>query len=158
MENLALPVDAQHGPNCGLTALAVVAGVTLAEATAAYIRQYPNYVGSNWKGGTRWTYTMQAAKHLGVRYVDDTPLEDGYNIRIVKRMSLKIRTVKRMSLKTFVKKHAIPGKRYMVRTTGHVQVLQDGMVLDQDGVRHIDDHIDEYRGAGKIVKDALRIV
>lgn len=144
MEHLALPVDAQHGPNCGLTALAVVAGVTLAEATAAYIRQYPNYVGSNWKGGTRWTYTMQAAKHLGVRYVDDTPLEDGYNIRIVKRMSLK----------TFVKKHAIPGKRYMVRTTGHVQVLQDGMVIDQGGVRHID----EYRGAGKIVKDALRIV
>jgi len=144
MENLALPADAQHGPNCGLTALAVVAGVTLAEATAAYIRQYPNYVGSNWKGGTRWTYTMQAAKHLGVRYVDDTPLEDGYNIRIVKRMSLK----------TFVKKHTIPGKRYMVRTTGHVQVLQDGMVIDQGGVRHID----EYRGAGKIVKDALRIV
>ncbi len=144
MENLALPVDAQHGPNCGLTALAVVAGVTLAEATAAYIRQYPNYVGSNWKGGTRWTYTMQAAKHLGVRYVDDTPLEDGYNIRIVKRMSLK----------TFVKKHTIPGKRYMIRTTGHVQVLQDGMVIDQGGVRHID----EYRGAGKIVKDALRIV
>ncbi|MCH9835578.1 hypothetical protein K0U83_07930 [bacterium] len=144
MENLALPVDAQHGPNCGLTALAVVAGVTLAEATAAYIRQYPNYVGSNWKGGTRWTYTMQAAKHLGVRYVDDTPLEDGYNIRIVKRMSLK----------TFVKKHTIPGKRYMIRTTGHVQVVQDGMVIDQGGVRHID----EYRGAGKIVKDALRIV
>lgn len=144
MENLALPVDAQHGPNCGLTALAVVAGVTLAEATAAYIRQYPRYVGSNWKGGTRWTYTMQAAKHLGVRYVDDTPLEDGYNIRIVKRMSLK----------TFVKKHTIPGKRYMIRTTGHVQVVQDGMVIDQGGVRHID----EYRGAGKIVKDALRIV
>jgi len=144
MEHLALPVDAQRGPNCGLTALAVVAGVTLAEATAAYIRQYPRFVGSNWKGGTRWTYTMQAAKHLGVRYVDDTPLEDGYNIRIVKRMSLK----------TFVKKHAIPGKRYMVRTTGHVQVLQDGMVIDQCGVRHID----EYRGAGKIIKDALRIV
>ena len=144
MENLALPVDAQHGPNCGLTALAVVASVTLAEATAAYIRQYPLYVGSNWKGGTYWTYTVQAAKHLGVRYVDDTPLEDGYNIRIVKRMSLK----------TFVNKHALPGKRYMVRTTGHVQVLQDGMVIDQCGVRHID----EYRGAGKIVKDALRIV
>lgn len=144
MENLALPVDAQHGPNCGLTALAVVAGVTLAEATAAYIRQYPRYVGSNWKGGTYWTYTMQAAKHLGVRYVDDTPLDPRYTIRIVKRMSLK----------TFVKKHALPGKRYMVRTTGHVQVLQDGMVIDQGGVRHID----EYRGAGKIVKDALRIV
>jgi len=144
MEHLALPVDAQRGPNCGLTALAVVAGVTLAEATAAYIRQYPRFVGSNWKGGTRWTYTMQAAKHLGVRYVDDTPLEDGYTIRIVKRMSLK----------TFVKKHTLPGKRYMVRTTGHVQVLQDGMVIDQCGVRHID----EYRGAGKIVKDALRIV
>jgi len=144
MENLALPVDAQRGPNCGLTALAVVAGVTLAEATAAYIRQYPRFVGSNWKGGTRWTYTKQAAEHLGVRYVDDTPLEDGYTIRIVKRMSLK----------TFVKKHAIPGKRYMVRTTGHVQVLQDGIVIDQGGVRHID----EYFGAGKIVKDALRIV
>ena len=144
MEHLALPVDAQRGPNCGLTALAVVAGVTLAEATAAYIRQYPHYVGSNWKGGTRWTYTMQAAKHLGVRYVDDTPLDPRYTIRIVKRMSLK----------TFVKKHALPGKRYMVRTTGHVQVLQDGMVIDQRGVRHID----EYRGAGKIVKDALRIV
>jgi len=144
MENLALPVDAQIGPNCGLTALAVVAGVTLAEATAAYIRQYPRRVGSRWKGGTHWTYTMQAAKHLGVRYVDDTPLDPRYTIRIVKRMSLK----------TFVKKHAMRGKRYMIRTTGHVQVLQDGMVIDQGGGRHID----EYRGAGKIVKDALRIL
>lgn len=141
MEHLALPVDAQRGPNCGLTALAVVAGVTLAEAAAAYIRQYPRYVGSNWKGGTRWTYTLQAAKHLGVRYVDDTPLDPRYGCRI------------RMSLKTFVKKHALPGKRYMVRTTGHVQVVQDGMVIDQGGVRHID----EYHGAGKIVKDALRL-
>jgi len=136
MEKLALPTDATRGPNCGLTALAVVAGVTLADATAAYIRQYPRYVGSNWKGGTRWTYTMQAAKHLGVRYVDDMPLDT------------------RMSLKTFVKKHAIPGKRYMIRTTGHVQVVQDNMVIDQAGVRHID----EYRGAGKIVKDVLRIL
>ena len=58
-----------------------------------------------------------------------------------------------MSLKTFVKKHTLPGKRYMVRTTGHVQVLQDGWVVDQGGVKHID----EYRGAGKIVKDAVRI-
>ena len=140
MENLALPVDAQHGPNCGLTALAVVAGVTL-----AYIRQYPSYVGSNWKGGyTYWTYTMQAAKHLGVRYVDDTPLDPRYTTRIAKRMTLK----------TFVKKHAIPGERYMIRTTGHVQVLQGGMVIDQCGVRHID----EYRGAGKIVKNVLRIL
>ena len=144
MEKLALPTDAARGPNCGLTSLAVVAGVTLADATAAYIRQYPRYVGSNWKGGTRWTYTMQAAKHLGVRYVDDTPLDPRYNIRIVKRMSLK----------TFVKNHAVPGSRYMIRTTGHVQVVQDGMVIDQGGVRHID----EYRGAGKIVKDVLRII
>jgi len=144
MEKLALPTDATRGPNCGLTALAVVAGVTLADATAAYIRQYPRYVGSNWKGGTRWTYTMQAAKHLGVLYVDDMPLDTRYDCRIEKRMSLK----------TFVKKHAIPGKRYMIRTTGHVQVVQDNMVIDQAGVRHID----EYRGAGKIVKDVLRIL
>ncbi len=143
IDRLALPADAKPGPNCGLTALAVVAGVTLAEATRVYLRQYPRHPPGNWKGGTRWTYTMQAAKHLGVRYVDDTPLEDGYNIRIVKRMSLK----------TFVKKHALPGKRYMVRTTGHVQVLQDGWVVDQGGVKHID----EYRGASKIVKDAVRI-
>jgi hypothetical protein len=144
MEKLALPTDATRGPNCGLTALAVVAGVTLADATAAYIRQYPRYVGSNWKGGTRWIYTLQAAKHLGVRYVDDTPLDTRYSFRVEKRMSLK----------TFVKKHALPGKRYMIRTTGHAQVVQDNMVIDQCGVRHID----EYRGAGKIVKDALRII
>jgi len=144
MEQLALPTDATRGPNCGLTALAVVAGVTLAEATAAYVRQYPRYVGSNWKGGTRWPYTMQAAKHLGVRYVDDMPLDTRWACRIEKRMTLK----------TYVKKHDLPGKRYMIRTTGHVQVVQDNMVIDQAGVRHID----EYRGAGKIVKDVLRIL
>jgi len=144
MEQLALPTDATRGPNCGLTALAVVAGVTLAEATAAYVRQYPRYVGSNWKGGTRWPYTMQAAKHLGVRYVDDMPLDTRWACRIEKRMTLK----------TFVKKHALPGKRYMIRTTGHVQVVQDNMVIDQGGARHID----EYFGAGKIVKDVLRIL
>ncbi len=143
IDRLALPTDAKPGPNCGLTALAVVAGVTLAEATRVYLRQYPRHPGSNWKGGTRWPYTLQAAKHLGVRYVDATPLDPRYNIRIVKRMNLK----------TFAKQHAGLGKRYMIRTTGHIQVLQDGWVIDQGGVKHID----EYRGAGKIVKDAVRI-
>lgn len=146
MESLALPVDAHLGPNCGLTALAIVAGVTLAKATDAYIRQYPRFVGHRWKGSTYWIYTVQAAKHLGVRYVDDTPLDVTFDCRI--------RIVKRMSLKTFVKKHAMPGHRYMIRTTGHVQVLQDNMVIDQWGCRHID----KYSGAGKFVKDALRIL
>lgn len=143
MEKLALPVDATRGPNCGLTALAVAAGVTLREATAAYADVYPSKLTKRWRGATYWPYTVRALTRLGVGYVDDTPMDPRYPRCIRKRMTLK----------TFVKKHALPGKRYMIRTTGHVQVVQDSMVIDQGGVRHID----EYRGAGKIVKDALRL-
>ena len=38
-----------------------------------------------------------------------------------------------MTLKTFVDQHTIKGKTYIVTTSSHVQVVKDGIVIDQRG-------------------------
>lgn len=109
-EGMSLPSDAIFGPNCGVTAVAIVAGVPFATAWAQLGRGH----GKSWKGRTTHAQRIQALKVLGVSFDELEP--------------------RRMTLETFVRRFAKPGARYMVRTTGHVQVVQDGMVADQGGV------------------------
>src|SRR5690606_16751283 len=45
-----------------------------------------------------------------------------------------------MTLQTFVTRFARPGVRYVVRTTGHVQIVQDGHVIDQGGLKPVLEH------------------
>jgi hypothetical protein len=66
MDGMSLPADNRRGPNCGVTAIAIVAEIS-------------------------------------------------------------------MTLATFVKRCAKPGRRYLVTTSGHAQVVQNGHVADQTG-------------------------
>jgi hypothetical protein len=47
---------------------------------------------------------------------------------------------KRMTLVRFVYDRAVPGKRYLVFTTRHAQIVRDSLVVDQQGSAHIAAH------------------
>ncbi len=139
VDGMALPSDATMGPNCGLTAMAIAAGCTLAESRAAYLKHESKK--GNWKGGTRKLPRALALRDLGVQYEAIIGL-NGYSF------------LPRVSLKKFCENHTVPCKRYIVTTTGHVQIVRGDEVIDQQGKVNIND----YWGKGKIIKDILEII
>jgi len=116
-----------------LTAMAIAAGCNLSEARAAYAKHHK--MGGNWKGGTQRVFRAKALTDLGVK---------------TKEIDLPRRT----SLKNFSLMHTAAGKRYIVTTTGHVQVVRGDEVIDQHGKENISD----YWGKRKIVKEILEII
>lgn len=85
-----------------------------------------------WTGATTRTERYTALRHLGVAFE-------------------MVRLPRPVTLKTFVACFAEPAERYVVTTTGHVQVVRGTDVLDQCGVRPIG----TYWGARKRVKEVL---
>ena len=110
MEGMLLPYDNQRGPNCGITALAVIAGISFTQAVTVFTRRYPKR--ANWKGRTTSGERSKVLNDLGYSWVDAEPY-------------------RRMTLETWVICYSQPRVRYIVRTTGHVQVVKDGRVTDQ---------------------------
>jgi len=105
--------DLRRGPNCGVTAVAVAAGIPVNEAFEL-IRKIKRK-SRRWKGSTCVADRATALEQLGVQ---------------TKAWNLK----DKMRLETWIRDRAEPGKTYMVRTTGHVQVVRDGWVMDQSGL------------------------
>ena len=67
----------------------------------------------------------------------------------------KVEMSGRKSLKTWMTKHADPSKTYIVTTTRHVQVVENGsLVIDQRGVKPVN----EYWGRGKFIKNVLEVL
>jgi len=130
-----LPADAKSGPNCGVTALAVAAGVSFARAwnTFATVGNY----GKRWKGATYTHHQGPALDRLGIKWHDTVPAGGGT------LFAGKGRTVKH-----FVENHTKPDTLYMITTGSHVQCVMNGMVIDQCGLKPVD----EYRGKRKKVQ------
>jgi len=122
-----LPEDSRRGPNCGVTALAVSAGVSFQKAWQTFQAVNPRTYGRRWKGGTYTTDQARALERLKVAY-DNMQLP-------------------RMNLKNFVDTYAAPDTVYMVTTTTHVQTVLNGEVIDQAGKKPID----EFWGRKKFV-------
>lgn len=128
-DGLSLPEDnCATGPNCGVTAVAIAAGISFAQAWDL-LRNGRN---ANWKGRTNEAERNKALTALGVKLVP---------VGIGRRASLK--TVARL---------LNPDHRYLVRTTGHVQILGGGLMVDQRGARPVDGAV-----ARKIVRSVYRI-
>ena len=108
---LALPTGARSGPNCGVTATAVVCGLTFDEAW----HKLRNGRNANWKGKTTVADWMHVLTNMGIAH--------------------EVRMVKTMTLHRWVNVYSKRGVTYMVRTSGHVQVVKDGWVLDQGGAK-----------------------
>lgn len=126
MEGLALPIGGvPRGPNCGVTAVAVICGVSFETAWLAFRAFYPS---PNWQGRTSTVYRTKVLNALGCRAIQ----------HYLKR---------RVTLANWVKKEAGLGT-YLVLTAGHVQVVRGHYVLDQRGPCHID----KYWGRNKRVQ------
>ena len=131
LDGLACPDGVEYRPVCGVVAVAAAAGITFEAAW----RALSVYYGPRWGGRTYDEHRMKALRKLGVK------LEP---VRLPRR-----RLTLNAALRWFR-----PGVRYIVRTTDHVQIIKDDIILDQSGSRPV---------AGcplrrKIVKNAYRIV
>lgn len=132
-----LPGGAFMGGHCGVQAVAVVAGISLTKAFRVFQEHCAIARQGNWKGGTRYGDRVKVLDQLGVKYDKLDPAH-----------------TKGLTLQRFIKDVANPNHVYMVTTTGHVQLVRGGQVLDQGGVKEIA----EFRGKRKrITFPVLRI-
>jgi len=121
---LVYPEDMIFGRgNCGLLAMAICSGRSLAETTQ-WFRYYGNLRGTpktnsqgrafkgNWKGTT---FHVTYSQYLNSKWVRHTHMQHLGNA-----------TVNR-----FANEYARPGVLYAIRFTGHVMTLKDGFLCDQ---------------------------
>jgi len=132
---LANPADQRKGPNCGVTAVAIASGVSFARAWNAFKAVNPRTYGKRWKGGTYTTDQKKVLDRLGVGH--ETYMPKGT----------------RGPLYRFVDQFTAKDAVYMVTTGSHVQIVCNGTVADQSGVKPIA----EFWGRRKIVKNVIRI-
>ena len=130
-EILSLPEGNRRGGNCGITAVAILAKVPF-DTVWYYLK-----VGKRrWVGGTTNTEQQKALTHFGVKF------EELPNLR------------GQPMLKDWIRYNSKPGITYLVTTKRHVQVVKDGMVIDQKGLNPIH----EYWGRSKHVTRVLKIL
>jgi len=103
------------GPHCGVTAVAILAQIPFAQAWAEIRRlaQYP----ANWKGATRDPERLLVLASHGVR--------------------LTAVPCKRMTLGRWAALYCQRDTTYLVVTTGHIQIVRNGVVTDQTGARPV---------------------
>lgn len=110
-----LPPDAFRGGHCGVQAVAVVADISLTKCFRVFQETCPTLKRKRrWTGGTYWGQRIRVLNKLGVKYEELNPLH-----------------TKGITLQRFVKDVANPNHVYMVTTTGHVQLVRGGQVLDR---------------------------
>jgi hypothetical protein len=127
------PADQRPGPNCGVTALAVSAGISFEKAWQTFRAVNPRVYNKRWKGGTYTSDQTKALERLQIAF---------YNL-----------PVEKTNLKNFVRDYTQRDTVYMVTTGRHVQTVLNGHVIDQQGKKHIA----EYWGRKKFVQN-VRVI
>ena len=117
---------------CGVLAVAVTAGRTLDEVFRYMARSHRG----NWKGSTTALERTAALEHFGVKVQKVEVISNLWN------------------LQRWARNYARPDVSYIVHTTKHIQVVCNGFVIDQMGLKIIRD----YWGKGKKVLDVLEVV
>lgn len=143
-EGLNLPAGARKGGNCGVTAVAIAAGVSFDQAWDLFKKHcHRMRINEKWKGNTHTHERMKVMKKLRLKYEV-----------LPQRKFRDDKTVRLPSLKKFVEWNTKKGVLYIVTTTGHVQLVQDGWVIDQGGIKAID----EFWGRNKIVEEVEFVI
>ncbi len=127
------PTDQRKGPNCGVTALAVSAGISFQKAWDTFRAVNPKVYNKRWKGGTYPSDQARALERLQIAF---------YSL-----------PVEKTNLKNFVRDYTARDTVYMVTTGSHVQTVLNGHVIDQQGKRHVA----EYWGRKKFVQN-VRVI
>jgi len=118
-------------PLCGVMAVANCAGVAIQDAFETFKAKCKK--SSSWKGATRSSERNKMLKYYKVKFTEAK--------------------VGKCSLAKFIDWNTAKNKKYIVRTGGHVQVVENGLVTDQRGTFPID----EFWGKRKIVTHVLVI-
>ena len=133
MEGFAVPAGVPRGPNCGVTAVAVLTGKSFADVWEAF-RAICNK-GPRWEGLTSRKERDAVCNSFGF---------DVKHVRMMRKPSLHV----------FTKMAAVSNVGpLLVRTGGHVQVIWNNHALDQSGVKPIG----EYWGRNKRVSEFSKV-
>lgn len=108
------PPGERAGPNCGVSALAIVARVHFDTAWNLLIQRKKRK--SQWKGST-WEHDIEwGLTQLGVPFTS-TPHPE------------------RLTVRRFAERVAEPGQTYLLFTGTHALVLRDDVIADNGGTR-----------------------
>jgi hypothetical protein len=103
--------DLRKKPICGVLAVAVVAGITFAEATEVIKRNLMPWQKRH--GGRTYPEQLEASlRELNV------------NFHVLPIME-------KLTLERWITKYCNPGKTYMIATSRHFVTFRDGIVVDQ---------------------------
>jgi hypothetical protein len=130
MFRLDLPPGSERRPICGVVALAIATGRPFDEIRARIKKDKP----ARWRGITHYADYWRTLQHYGIKYT--TSYHKGGR-----------------TLKDWCALVADPGKLYLVRTRGHMQVVCGGMVTDQRGTVTPGQHW----GSDKVVQLVIEI-
>lgn len=130
---LVNPADQRSGGNCGVTAVSIAAGISFQQAWDLFVKHCPRIKrNKKWSGGT-YDYEREIImEKLKIKYQSHSPLQ-------ILHM-LPSKSPCNFTLEYFTEWGARPGQLYIITTTQHVQILQDGWVIDQNGPVKIGEH------------------
>ena len=135
-DGLKLPTGNLTGPNCGVTAIAVASGISFDRVFKMFQTSKENINNKRWRGGTYDYERRQIMDVLKIKYKTLTFKE------------ILAQTGKgRPTLQKFIDLATRKDELYIITTTGHVQVVQNGWVIDQGGPKPIS----EYRARRALV-------
>lgn len=137
--NLAGSIGPNHMPNCGVTAVAVCAGVPFEKAWDVIKNRVKR--GGSWKGRTTHYDRVDALNALGVRH----------SVEYVKLY----RRERGDRLKDWLP-YLNPGLVYLVTVTGHAITVHDGQYVDQHTREFVP--LEDTRLLNKRVTSVVRII
>lgn len=120
MDGLTLPPDNRIGPNCGVTAIAVIAKVPFDHVWEMCRKLSPACSKPRWRGRTTLRLLVELLKKLDVKH------------QVMEQSG-------RISLHRFTDWYAPKSKTYLVRVGNHFVVVRNGHGIDQFGLRKISD-------------------
>ena len=128
------PVDQRKGPNCGVTACAIAAGVSFTHAWNTFKTMGVSYYARpRWKGGTMPEHYERFFKWHDCKFEQ----WDG----------------NKKTVKHFVENEAQPDQLYLLVTGSHAQLVMNGWAIDQGGAKPVS----EYRSKRCKVERVIHI-
>jgi len=120
--------------NCALAAVAIITGKHIDHVTAV-AKKLGNKRG-HWKGSVSFQLLYDIMTHFNIKYKDCNWL-----------------STRNTTLRKWVMSESEPNKKYLVITTGHVQIVESGIVVDQNNTCLVSD----YFGRNKRLKKIFEI-
>jgi len=143
----------QREPHCGVLSVAICAGVSFERAWAACAANLRKRRGP-WRGETYAFERREALQDLGVAFDERTYVPSSLLRRCTADYAERKGLAERCNLASFAKRHAKPGRTYMVQVRGHVVTLRDGIAIDQ----HQAAPVAEHRAARMLLQTTLEIL